>query len=426
MRQTRSLRARVVLMLLLVVSLSNFGLAISVNLINDEVESLILNSLVATELKQFIAKMEQNPAAVPPRTATIRSYQFTQAEHWPIPYHVAALEPGNYHDVEVDDQSYHFVVSDVGDDRLFVGFEMSYLKSRGQWLSLLLFGGAGATSLIALWIGLWLSRTVVAPVSGLARDVSGLDPGERGVRLEPRYATFEVGSIARAFDRYMRRLDGFVEREQSFTAAASHELRTPLSVIQTSAELLDRDPTLGPGSRKLNERVLRGVRQMSEIINALLALARERTRGSRVGTGSTRLEPLIRELVGDLQYLIADKPIRVVITADRSEIEASEEIHACIVLSNLLRNAFMYTERGQVSVTISRHVVTIQDTGVGIAAERLAHVFDSGYKGDDSEGLGLGLHIVKYVCDHNGWSLDLSSRLGSGTRTIVRLSGGIG
>ena len=90
-----------------------------------------------------------------------------------------------------------------------------------------------------------------------------------------------------------------------------------------------------------------------------------------------------------------------------------------VVIGNLLRNAFFYTESGTVSLRLETARLTISDTGVGMPPEVLAHVFERHYKGDASSGAGVGLSLVKRICDRYGWPIFIRSEPGKGVTVEI-------
>src|SRR5690606_35705768 len=135
---------------------------------------------------------------------------------------------------------------------------------------LVLVLGVIAIVAVAGWTPVAISRRLVEPVNALAERLTQIDPRERHVRIAAQFASNELEPIARSVDAFMERLEGFVEREQSFTATASHELRTPLAVIRGAVELLESQAAQRPASAKALARIQRAVRDMSEFTDALL------------------------------------------------------------------------------------------------------------------------------------------------------------
>jgi signal transduction histidine kinase len=91
-----------------------------------------------------------------------------------------------------------------------------------------------------------------------------------------------------------------------------------------------------------------------------------------------------------------------------------------IVVANLVRNSFNYTDRGHVCVILDSDCLTVADTGQGIPVEALDKVFQRLYRGADSQGAGIGLSLVKKICDRYGWTIRLQSQPGIGTTAHLR------
>jgi signal transduction histidine kinase len=94
-----------------------------------------------------------------------------------------------------------------------------------------------------------------------------------------------------------------------------------------------------------------------------------------------------------------------------------------LVLSNLIKNAVRYTDRGYVRVSYDRHRLTVADSGAGIAPQHLPQVFERFYRGEgDAGGLGLGLAIVRRICDELGWKIEVASTPGAGSAFSIVLA----
>jgi signal transduction histidine kinase len=265
-------------------------------------------------------------------------------------------------------------------------------------------------------------------VISLARQVRELDPGAaRPGRLDPSRlppeSDDEVRELADALARYSQRLAEFVDRERNFTRDASHELRSPLTVIDLAAEMQLADPTLGESARRSARRILRAARDMEELTEAFLLLARENE------TGLPLEEVCVNEVVAEelerATALAEGRPVEARLCSEqRSYLLAPEKVLS-ILLGNLLRNAFAYTDAGTVSVTVHGAGVTIEDTGVGIAPEHLAEMYRPFVRGEGSRqgGHGVGLSIVRRLSDRFAWPVSIDSVPGRGTRVEVRFPG---
>ncbi|MCP3689479.1 MAG: hypothetical protein GY784_13800 [Gammaproteobacteria bacterium] len=174
------------------------------------------------------------------RVAVLQVYLLSQAQRREIPSFLIDLSPRIHENVEYQNRIYHVAVADIGDDRLFIAFDISEIKKHKQELTFVLTIAGVVAPFLMLIIAVRYINRVVKPVSAIAQEVSALNPDQRNVRMTGNYKGNEVKQIAGAINQYIERLDGFVEREQMFTAAVSHELRTPIVVIQTPVELAEK------------------------------------------------------------------------------------------------------------------------------------------------------------------------------------------
>jgi signal transduction histidine kinase len=258
---------------------------------------------------------------------------------------------------------------------------------------------------------------IVTPVTRLAQQVGQAHPEEVHLALSKLARDDEVGELARAFDRYAKRVHSFVEREKQFTGDISHELRTPLAVILGALEVLERDDRVTQIQGPRIERMKRAILETNKLCDALLLLAREREQ--------TTSEPAY--LTGDVVLACIDRN-RHLLAADRVELEVqiAAEPHLMVertllevLFGNLLRNAFSYTHSGKVTVRLEADSFVIEDTGIGIGEADMAHIYEYQQRGANSKGEGIGLTLVKRICDRFGWGIRISSREGEGTRAEV-------
>ncbi|WP_348687527.1 sensor histidine kinase, partial [Rheinheimera aquimaris] len=209
------------------------------------------------------------------------------------------------------------------------------------------------------------------------------------------------------------RVAEFVGREQQFTQDVSHELRTPVTVSRGAITLL-RHTTLTAQQLQLIERLELGQQQIAQSIETLMLLAREQ----QPAASRTPLLPLVEHSILQQQPKLAGKQLQlnIDIAADESVMIADSVL--LILLNNLLGNAFEYTVTGHINIAFKQQTLTVEDTGSGIDAAIRHNVFDSGVKGENSQGMGVGLSLVKRLCDkwHIGYHIQSNS-----SGTSVRL-----
>lgn len=217
----------------------------------------------------------------------------------------------------------------------------------------------------------------------------------------------EVGVLARVIDDKNQKLASYLLREQLFTGDVSHELRTPLTIIIGAAEVLESQLPLDSQQREFTRRIHHTATETSDIITALLMLSRT---PEQLDAPRTVINSVIASEVERLHYLIGYKPVTCKIIADHSYAAMVRPELLKMAVGNLIKNAFQYTETGQVTITIDDDFITVDDSGMGIRASVTPHLFERFERGgiDDIntiEGSGLGLSIVQRIMAHLDWQL---------------------
>jgi len=226
--------------------------------------------------------------------------------------------------------------------------------------------------------------------------------------------------------------------QKLFISNVAHELRTPLSVIKTSTEVALLDEELPqPMQETLGEIVLE-LDRISEIINNLLSLD-SMTRPERMQLGNVELGPLIDAALERLRLLAREREVTVVVEKDIFGVVWGNATALEQVITNLIKNAINYTQRGAGKVTISIHpnyrgfvVFSVADNGIGISQKDLVHVFEPFYRADTSRvrgvgpgGSGLGLTIVNEIVRAHHGKIHIQSARNQGTTVSVSFPIGI-
>lgn len=413
-RRFGSLRSRITLAMLLLGAFSSTVFAFGIFIAAERLERTVLNRHIRAEFDGLAAAARADPGLESTQSALLLGFVGTGNPD--LPPEFAGLTLGGYHDVHVGDKAYQVYVGDDLGRRLYVAYDITEWEALERPVIYVLIAGIVLSSLLAIWIGFRASAQVIAPVTSLAARLKSLDPKRRNVRIASDYEGAEVMEIAEAFDRYMQRLDGFVEREQLFTSAAAHELRTPLAVIQGGAEILAEQQDLAPRARRAAERIERATREMREFIEALLFLSRESRSGDADGA-SCELGAIVGGIVADYQTLIDQQRVELCFDERTELVLDVPPALPMIVVSNLLRNAIENTCEGSVRVTLEGRRLSVSDTGKGIAADAQNRLFERSYTTKPSGGMGL--HLTKRICERFGWGLEIASTAGRGTVATV-------
>ncbi|MCP5279228.1 MAG: HAMP domain-containing histidine kinase [Thiobacillus sp.] len=416
MRFSHSLRSRVALAFASVGGGVALIIAIGLHIgVRDAGERLIDETLNA-EMQDYQARRTRNPHSVPPATITLRGFVSpATANDPPPPPELAGVATGR-HTLRLQGRPYRLAVSDHGGLRYYLLYNEALFSERQARLTAFLAGFVALMMLVSGGIAFWLAERVIEPVKELARRLRHIGPTSPHVDLAADFPPDELGELARAFEQSLDRVAAFIERERAFTADVSHELRTPLAVIRGAAEVLLADETRPDKERQRLERIERATADMADLTTALLAMARERDDGRR---DPVSVAGLLQEALDKHRHLLKGKAVDVVLDIRaRPDLVADPNLLS-IVLANLVRNSFTYTERGSVSVGLDEHTLSISDTGLGIPRESLDRVFQRLYKGRHSQGAGIGLSLVKKICDRYGWRIELDSIEGQGTRAVL-------
>jgi len=376
----------------------------------------LIDETLSAELDDYIARRERNPASLPPATVIVQGYVRAADGSGNVPDYLAGLPLGR-HDIHLGTLTYRVAILERGGARYYLLYDTSLQARREQRFAWMLGLMAVAMTLLSALGGVWLSRTVVAPVADLAAKVRYRSPDDWEQPLADDFPSGEVGELARVFDRHMIRMRAFIERERAFSADISHELRTALAVILSATEVLLDDASLSDKQKARIGRIERAARDMAELGTALLLMVREEHKVA-VGGGCVLAE-VVREAVEKQRHLLVGKSVEVEVHTNPDLVLGADAGLVDILVSNLVRNAFSYTAAGRVVVLQDAHSLTVSDTGKGIPGRAIEQVFVRHFRDMASEGAGIGLSLVKRICDRYGWQVKLESGENQGTSVTV-------
>lgn len=307
---------------------------------------------------------------------------------------------------------------DHGMDSLFLGFRS------GVYDALKL--AALAASVAAIAVGFLITRQIVAPVRALSQASRRIAAGRYNERVklagEDPNDMDELGQLAQDFNHMAENLERTEALRRQLIGDVSHELRTPLTAIKGSLEALI-DGVL-PAEPETFEQIYQEADRLQRLVNDLQELSRVEAGAFKLDLQPLLLADIVKTTTIRLERQFAEKGVRleIDIPSDLPGIMADAD-RLSQVLFNLVGNALQYTPSGgQVTVAARRQrdevQVSVQDTGIGIAAEHLPHVFDRFYRADRSRarvsgGSGIGLTIAKHLVEAHGGRI-LAESLGEG------------
>lgn len=405
------LRTRIAGAMLALVAIAGGLLATWAHLADEQLKRNITYDLLSQELTHFEHRMRLDRGAEPLRSARLSIYR--SADLAELPRHIAILPPGEMHRVRSQGKLLDVLVRDGDFGRLYITYDVTTYVRQERIALLVLVLGVIAIVAVAGWTAVAISRRLVDPVNALAERLTQIDPRERHVRIAAQFASNELEPIARSVDAFMERLDGFVEREQSFTATASHELRTPLAVIQGAVELLEEQARAVPGAARPLARIQRAVREMAEFSDALLTLSREEHAGS--SAEECDVVAMLMRVVEDQKVVGPGKHIALELPEDAELRVRAPDSMVAMVIGNIVRNALQHGTGNLIACRLQGRQLTVTNSGaVHAEAGKLFQRRFSTRPG----GHGMGLYLVRRICERYGWTVRLDSTAGQTAATV--------
>ena len=277
---------------------------------------------------------------------------------------------------------------------------------------------------VAVSGGYLLVKRTLAPVERIASKAELITHHNLAERLPVVRTGDELERLAISLNHMISRIDEAFQQSKRFVADASHELRTPLTLLRSELEGLAHNPPASDPYERLGA-LLQPVERLSKTVERLFALSRLDAGEAQTEWIEIDLGELVATTADQMLLLAADKGIRVTCEAQGRVLVTGDRSRLKQVAVNLLDNAIKYTPpNGAVHLRVTaaegRVVLSVEDSGVGIPAEALPHVFERFYRvdttrSDDTGGAGLGLAIVKTICDAHGAAVRVASTLGRGS-----------
>jgi two-component system OmpR family sensor kinase len=314
-------------------------------------------------------------------------------------------------------------------ETIWVGCSMAPELAELRMVAWTLSGVGMAILLLGLAGGWWLVSRALNPIGDISAAAAKISAGDLSQRINVAEAESELGELAAVLNSTFARLESAFAQQKQFAADAAHELRTPVSVMLTQTQTALQRERDAAGYKQTVEACQRAAQRMRKLIESLLALARfdagqevlKRIRFDLAQTANDCLE-MVRPLAveRDVILRIEAEPLEVIGDPER----------LAQVITNLLTNAIQYNRpQGEVCLKLMGQgnlaVLTVTDTGQGMAAAELPRVFRRFYRADKSRtgggNAGLGLAISKAIIEAHAGTIELMSEENTGTVFTVRL-----
>lgn len=386
------------------------------------IEQILIKNAILEEESYFWQQYQIDPSFPLPDTKNLTGYFDSTL----LPEQIQRKIPQEegFYEYGKDEDGLVMHISQVQNQTLYL------LYYRGQVDALVLYYGIFPllTVLLILYLSLWLTyrfnRRTVSPIIRLAKEINRLDLNRPEISIINGFsgsfdANNEIQTLSDAISRLGERLNDFTSRERNFTRDASHELRSPLTVINIAADMLLSEQQLSPPAYKSVMRIKRAIEDMRQLTEVFLLLARENE--DALTTEDFYINDIIEEEIEQAGLLYRNKNIVIKYQPkNRLHIRTSAPVMS-VLLGNLIRNAVLYTDQGQVSVSIDQKSVLISDSGQGIPASQLNQLFQPFQRGENANasGYGIGLTIVKRLSDRFNWPVRVHSEPEKGTQFEV-------
>lgn len=376
----------------------------------DRKEEQFINTQLNDQIAYSMEVWRKSPDLAFPNTPAMWLYRIGQGQApVNVPPFLAELNPGN-HEVYLGSKEYHVAVREDEQARYILAYDVEDHEERLSELLLVTVLAAAGLGLATLMAGYLLSTRLTRRLETLADKV---EQEFSGTFQEPGMAR-EVDALAQALDDYRARQNEMLERERAFVANLSHELRTPLTGIRTDAELLAAIPNTPEAVGRRAERIVATVDRVNALANSLLLLAREARPGSIT---EIVLRPAILSIWSSV-LLASPKAVALDLQVDAAAVVYGDPVFFDLILRNVLDNALRYSDAGQIVCALSGSCLRVVDAGPGFAPGELEQVFSRFFVGPRGAN-GLGLALVRHVCQASGWRVSArNAPAGGGELTI--------
>lgn len=347
------------------------------------------------------------------------------------------LSQGGFLDVNTDEGPLRFlndpVRSPSGQEYLVqIGISLKPMQDAlGRFASLGFVLGPLAL-LLAATSGWFMASRALNPVRNIVRAAQKLDLSNLHHRLPVSGTHDELDQLAVTFNDAFARLDNAVVEMRHLMGGMAHELRTPLAALRGEAELALLHGNSVEELKRVLASQLEEIDKLTRLITQILTVTKAESGLLPLERRPVDLRALLSDLADTLAVLASAKGVTLTFDCAESLVAMGDAQWLKHAILNIVDNAIKYTpEGGSVSVRgyeTGRHVmIEVRDTGIGIPAESLPHIFERFYRVESSrakdvEGVGLGLNLTKWIVDHHGGEIHVSSKPGAGTAVELQLN----
>jgi HAMP domain-containing protein len=389
------LRLRVTLLYIALGLVMSVLFAAMMTFIAERYEGVLVGEILSSQAGDYAERLRNEPDAILPRSSRLSGYVRRKDGSGEVPDALAALPPGVHESVHEDEDGMHMAVFDTAVGRLYFVINLSDIERLEGYMHAVLAAVVVFGTLVSAWLGWLLSGGVVRPVRRLADAVEGLSTVPAHTELAATLPRDELGRLGKAIDDYQARLVAAQEAERAFFADASHELRTPIAVVHGATELLIEDGAHLPALQPRLQRLERGVRQLSELLDALLGLARR-----RVGASETVvLRGWVRDCLA-VSDAARDGYLQPQVEGRGDPVRALPVREAALVLNGIVRRLVPAGAHGRLLADVGDGEITLRFVAANVAADAGSVAISGG------SDRGFGMTLIGRLATQIGWQLE--------------------
>ncbi len=288
-------------------------------------------------------------------------------------------------------------------------------------------------SLVSFFFAGWFfSGKALKPISDVVKKVEDISITSLHLRVPEGNGTDEIGRLAKTFNKMLERLETSFGMQKSFIANASHELRTPLTSINGQIEvLMMKDRTTEEYKNTLGS-VLEDIKSLIDLSNRLILIARTSSEGPSGYNNNISIDEIIWQALEEMKRFNPSYNINISldnsVTDSEKIIVGGDEYLLKTAFSNLIENACKYSSDHSVLIGVGREdkyvKVIFEDKGIGIPEEDIQKILEPFYRGTNTvaiPGTGIGLSLVNQIVKNHNGTINITSKLGEGTRITLLL-----
>lgn len=282
---------------------------------------------------------------------------------------------------------------------------------------------------LACLAGWYLAKRFLSPVDRMIYQARNITAAYLKNRLPRTFTHDELDRLAETLNEMIDRLEGSTRMIQEFSSNVSHEFKTPLAIIRGEIDLALRRERSSEDLQQAMEIIKEEVDGLNRLVDDLMFLVRSDAKQLQMQKKRIFLIPILKHVIKLYHERAVKEDVAISLDAPQDFQILGDEIYLKRLFTNLLDNAIKFTDlHGSIAVTVTgeeEHVIVkVADTGIGIDPETLANLGKRFYRADQArskEGAGLGLSIVRAICDVHRSSFRIESVVGKGTDVTVKI-----